>query len=113
MGLLTRTVRALIVRQEMRDSILHCPVCGAAKRENARYPRYLCRTCAAKVGDESERRLEITNVNSDDGIRIAYADSGEERISRDCFVQGVRCWARESHTGGVVIQAYDGAEERA
>jgi hypothetical protein len=97
----------------MRDAILHCPVCGAEKRENKRYPRYLCRACAAKVEDESGRRLEITNANSEDGIRVAYADTGEERISRECFVQGIRCWAREAHMGGVVVQAYDDAGKTA
>lgn len=97
----------------MKDSNIHCPVCGTDKRENKRYPRYLCRECASKVADETGRRLEITNANSADGIRIVYANTNEERISRECFVLGVRCWAREAHMGGVVIQAYDHDENTA
>jgi len=97
----------------MEDATLHCPICRSEKRENKRYPRYLCGGCAANVEDEAGRRLEITNANSGDGIRISYAATGEERMSRECFVQGVRCWAQEAHFGGVVIQAFDETEKTA
>jgi hypothetical protein len=91
----------------MKDATLHCPICRAEKRENKRYPRYVCSACAAKVEDEAGRRLEITNANSGDGIRIVYAATGEVRSSRECFVQSIRCWAQEAHFGGVVIQPCD------
>lgn len=47
------------------------------------------------------------NKDEWDGIVITYADTGEERESRECFVQGVRCWASQAHFGGVVIQPFD------
>ena len=90
----------------MTDS-LHCPACGQPKPENKRYPNYLCRGCAPKIEDEAGRRLSITNSDSADGIFITYLDSGEERKSRECFVQGIRCHASEAHFGGVVIQAIE------
>jgi hypothetical protein len=89
----------------MKDLTLHCPVCGNEKHENKRYPLYVCAACSAKIEDESGRRLTITNTNTGDGIIIAYADTGEERKSRECLVQGVRCYARQAHFGGVVIQS--------
>ena len=97
----------------MEDATQHCPICRSEMRENKRYPRCLCGGCAAKVEDEAGRRLEITNANAGDGIRISYAVTGEERVSRECFVQGVRCWAQEAHFGGVVIQAFDETKKTA
>ncbi|TSJ77729.1 hypothetical protein [Rariglobus hedericola] len=91
----------------MKDPGLHCPVCGSEKRENKRYPLYVCATCSANIEDESGRQLAITNTHEGDGIVITYADTGEERKSRECIVQGIRCFARQAHFGGVVIQAFD------
>ena len=91
----------------MKDPTLHCPVCGIEKRENKRYPFYVCGACCANILDESGRRLVIANSNEGDGITITYADTEEKRESRECMVQGIRCYAREAHFGGVVIQVFD------
>lgn len=87
-----------------------CPVCGAAQHPNPRYPRYLCGGCAAQSTDESGRPLEFFNESISGGFQAVYADTGEQRDSHVCFVQGICCWADEARFGGIVIQPQDATE---
>ncbi|HEX8466102.1 MAG TPA: hypothetical protein VF627_15930 [Abditibacterium sp.] len=85
----------------------HCPICQTPKPEDKRYPDYVCNLCNSQIEDEVGRALSITNKDAWDGLVITYAETGEERESRECYVQGVRCWASQAHLGGVVIQPFD------
>jgi hypothetical protein len=87
-----------------KDASQPCPVCGAAQRANARYPRHLCPDCAALATDEAGRRLQFSNVSLSGGFRAVYTDTGEARESHVCFVRGVRCRADEAYFGGIVIR---------
>lgn len=82
-----------------------CPICQAEVNPNARYPRYLCRECAAKAVDEAGRALSFSNIDFSGGFAARYADTGEKRDSHDCLVNGVKCRAGEARFGGIVIQA--------
>jgi len=81
-----------------------CPLCGAEVPQVARYPRYVCPNCADKAQDENDRPLEFHNVSFSGGFVARYADTGEERESHVCSIEGVRCWADEARFGGIVIQ---------
>ena len=87
----------------MNDS-QQCPICKAEVKNNPRYPKYLCPSCAAKVSDESGRLLSISNANTPDGIEVLSTETGEIRKSRDCYVEGIKCCVQEARFGGVVIQ---------
>lgn len=89
------------------DASQPCPICGSAQHFNPRYPRHLCRDCAAQAADESGRLLKFCNVSFSGGFQAAYADTGETRESHICFVRGIRCWADEAYFGGIVIQPQD------
>jgi hypothetical protein len=81
-----------------------CPLCGAAVPVNPRYPQALCRECAALAGDVRGRPLAFANESMGGGFEARYADTGEEYLSHECWVRGVRCWADEARFGGIVIQ---------
>ncbi len=87
-------------------STMFCPICKAEKAENPRYPNYVCHICALDVSDELGRLLKIVNTNIGDGISVTCGETGEERSSRECFVRGVRCFVKQAHLGGVVIQTF-------
>lgn len=90
-----------------------CPICTTDVRENSRYPDYLCRNCAARVTDADGRAVKYMNTspgtpNIIESLTASYAD-GTPYMSQICFVDGVRCHAREAHMGGIVVRpATDG-----
>ena len=84
-----------------------CPICSADVTKNARYPRYLCRVCAAKAQSADGRPLRFSNVGLSGGFCAKYVDTGEEYPSHECFVSGVRCHADEARFGGIVIEALE------
>ncbi|MBX7134622.1 MAG: hypothetical protein K1X67_18295 [Fimbriimonadaceae bacterium] len=71
---------------------------------SARYPNYLCHTCAAEAADASGRKLEFSNESFSGGYVARYADDKTPYDSHECFVRGVRCHADEAHMGGIVIR---------
>jgi hypothetical protein len=83
----------------------HCPACGDDVPSNSRYPRYLCRTCAASVTSSDGRLLRFSNTNACGGFVAHFADTGEEHRSHLCMVNGLVCWADEARFGGTVIEA--------
>jgi hypothetical protein len=38
------------------------------------------------------------------GFVAQYQDTGEERHSHVCFIDGIKCWADEARFGGIVVQ---------
>jgi len=38
------------------------------------------------------------------GYGAKYADSGEEYLSQDCYIEGRPCCADEARFGGIVVQ---------
>ncbi|RLC61216.1 MAG: hypothetical protein DRI48_10995 [Chloroflexi bacterium] len=48
--------------------------------------------------------LRFYNVSLSGGFAARYADSGRERHSHVCYIDGVRCRADEAHLGGIVVQ---------
>jgi hypothetical protein len=81
-----------------------CPICGERIKANPRYPRQVCRACAARACDEKGRPLCFSNTSLSGGFAACYADTGEARDSHVCFIDGVRCWADEARMGGIVVQ---------
>jgi hypothetical protein len=57
--------------------------------------------------DEQGRPLRFSNISMSGGLAIFYADTGQERHSPECFIDGVRCIAHEAHMGGVVVSVYE------
>jgi predicted amidophosphoribosyltransferase len=84
-----------------------CPGCLQEVRPNSRYPRYVCETCVRTAAGSDGRLVEFTNADNPAGCVGRYSDTGEHYPSVECFVQGIRCHAREAHLGGVVVQAVE------
>jgi hypothetical protein len=83
-----------------------CPICLAEVCPNKRYPKYLCSQCSSRATDAFGRSLEFGNVGLSGGYVAAYADTGEEYPSHECFVDGIRCRADEARFGGIVIETW-------
>jgi len=81
-----------------------CPICGERMAFNPRYPRQVCRVCVERACDEEGRPLRFYNTSLSGGFLARYADSGKDRNSHVCFIDGVRCWADETHMGGIAVQ---------
>ena len=85
----------------------YCPICKNETKRSARYPNYICRSCAENPLSEDGRALQFYNVSMAGGFEAKYTDTGEVRDSHICFVQGKKCWADEARFGGIVIQPLD------
>ena len=85
-----------------------CPICGVPRPHSPRYPDNVCADCVGRAVDETGRRLEFFNLTLTGGFGAAYADTGERldtpRDAQTCFIDGVRCRAREARFGGIVVQ---------
>jgi hypothetical protein len=84
-----------------------CPICGERMRDNPRYPRRVCRACVERACDEEGRPLGFCNTALSGGFLARYLDSGEDRDSHECFIDGIRCWAEEAYLGGIAVQVVD------
>ncbi len=84
-----------------------CPICGVKVERSSRYPRYVCRECAARARSIDGRPLEFSNADAFGGFVARYRDSGAEYSSHECYVDGVPCYADEARFGGIVIQVRD------
>lgn len=90
----------------------YCPICLAEVVQNPRYPRYICANCAKRAADENGRAVEFYNESFSGGFIAKYLDTGEERDSHICYVDGVQCWADEARFGGIVIQPVEDSVRR-
>lgn len=70
----------------------------------ARYPRYVCATCAAKARSADGRPLRFFNLSLSGGFGAEYADTDEPYDGSICYIDGVKCLADEARFGGIVIQ---------
>ncbi len=86
-----------------------CPICGIEVRANPRYPRYLCRDCAARAVAPDGRALRFCNADIGGGYLAFYADSEEPYPSHACVVDGIAYRADEARFGGIVIERVDPA----
>jgi hypothetical protein len=64
----------------------------------------VCGACVQRACDEEGRPLCFYNVSLSGGFVARYADSGADRESHACYINGVRCRADEGHMGGIVVQ---------
>lgn len=85
-----------------------CPICGASLKANPRYPDHVCAGCEARTADADGRPVRYHNAAPDhpdliDSLRASYADGTPYR-SETCYIDGVKCRAREAHMGGVVVR---------
>src|SRR2546427_6881962 len=82
-----------------------CGICHKPVTAYPRYPRYLCRTCAAKASDIHGSKLKFPNVDFSGGYKATYAETGEPYDSHQCYIDGIECRADEARFGGIVIEA--------
>ncbi|MGZ4467240.1 MAG: hypothetical protein ACXVEU_13805 [Nocardioidaceae bacterium] len=94
----------------MNPEVVHCPVCGRDQPAVARYPDYLCASCAARALSEDGRPLAFYNVSISGGFVAKYADTDEladePTITHIAYVDGLRCWADEARFGGIVLRPW-------
>ncbi len=88
----------------MTPDTQHCPICSKPVEPSLRYPRYVCRECASKASSQDGRALKFHNESFSGGFVAKYADTGEQYLSHDCYINGVKCYADEARFGGIVIQ---------
>ncbi len=81
-----------------------CPICGVPVVPLARYPHYVCETCAVKAVAPDGRPLRFFNLSLSGGFGAEYADTDEPYDSAICYIAGVKCFANEARFGGIVIQ---------
>lgn len=81
-----------------------CPVCDAPLQLIARYPRYVCQSCAARAVSVEGRPLEFFNSGLSGGYEARYADDKRPYPGHVCFIDGQPCHADEARFGGIVIE---------
>lgn len=81
-----------------------CPICPVEVPKSARYPNYLCASCARRACDAEKRPLAFFNESLTGGFLAFYADTDEKYDSHICYIDGVKCWADEDYYGGIVIR---------
>ena len=81
-----------------------CPVCGVFLPSNARYPDYICQSCASHLTDANGRKVEFFNIDMSGGCQGVFADTGEPYLSSLCFAGAMQCWADEARFGGIVVR---------
>ena len=83
-----------------------CPICGAALEPMARYPRYVCASCAGRATSADGRTLVFSNQDFGGGFAAHYADTdtGEPYEHHACWIDGIACHAHEARFGGIVIE---------
>ena len=81
-----------------------CPICLVEVQKRARYPNYLCASCASRARDAQGRRLVFYNETLTGGFLAFYADTNEKYDSHICYVDDVKCRADEDYYGGIVIK---------
>ena len=64
------------------------PICFEEVAPLPRYPHYICVNCARKAVDEHGRSLMFHNESISGGFIAKYSDTGEERDSHICFIDG-------------------------
>ena len=85
-----------------------CPICTRPVLTDARHPTAVCPACTERAVDEHGRPLRFYNRSMSGGFQAVCAsagdaDTGEERASHECWIDGARCWAGEAHLGGIVV----------
>ena len=89
-----------------------CPICGRPRPHSPRYADAVCADCVARAADAEGRPLSFSNrfPESVGGFMAVYADTGERVGTAGdsclCFIDGVRCQAREAYFGGIVVQPW-------
>lgn len=81
-----------------------CPICHRPVQPSERYPRYVCKDCAAQARSSDGRLLKFYNVSLSGGYMATYADTEEPYDSHNCYIHGIHCYADEHRFGGIVIQ---------
>jgi predicted nucleic acid-binding Zn ribbon protein len=88
----------------MKPDNQFCPICSKPVEPSTRYPCYVCGECASKVVSRDGRTLIFFNAQIWAGFDAKYADDGEQYLSHDCYIDGVKCYADEAYFEGIVIQ---------
>ena len=75
-----------------------CPICSTAVIPSARYPNYVCKDCWSRAVDEDGRALSF-GYSPDVGYCIWYVDTREPRQTEICYIDAIKCIAREDYWG--------------
>ena len=83
-----------------------CGICGKPIGHVLEMPGQVCFGCTGKVTDENGRRLAFWSMLLRHGHRVTYLDTDEPREGDVCFINGMRCRAFVSITGGFCFQVH-------
>ena len=81
-----------------------CKICDAEIIDNPRYPNMVCSACHSLITDENNIQIEFFNESMSGGVIGVYKETGEPYNSTECFINNIKCKAKEGRFGGIVIE---------
>lgn len=81
-----------------------CPLCGAPRPFDPRYPRAVCAACVEQARDAEGQPLVFYNEGLSGGFVAVVRATGAIHPGRECYINGARCYADEARFGGIVVQ---------
>lgn len=81
-----------------------CAICGSRISDNPRYPNMVCTNCQTCITDENGRQVVFFNESMSGGLASQYIDTKEKYNTNQCFINNIKCEAKEGRFGGIVIE---------
>jgi hypothetical protein len=88
----------------MTSDTQNCPICSKPVETYLRYPCYVCHECASRASSHDGHALAFHNVSFSGGFVAKNVDNGEQYLSHDTYIDGIKCYADEAYFEGIVIQ---------
>jgi len=85
----------------------YCANCKDMVPYNARYPKYICGACVAKLTDKDKRQIVFYNTElMGHGCQWFYTDTipPEKNNSNLGYINQIVFYAQEAYLGGIVVQ---------
>ena len=84
----------------------NCPICNEFNLTVTRYTKSICNNCLYKYGTytKNNKKIKFCNIDVWGGFRSKI--EGERTYGKEhvCYINGVKCYAKESKFGGIIIE---------
>lgn len=81
-----------------------CAICDSSIVDNPRYPNMVCAGCQICLTDKNGRQVVFFNESMSGGLASHYVDTEEPYNSKQCFINNIKCEAKEGRFGGIIIE---------
>lgn len=82
----------------------NCPICSIEMMHWERYPNLVCERCESRATDAYGRRVKFFNKSLSGGFQAFYDDNDAEYKHQICYIDGIRCYAKEHRFGGIAVE---------